>query len=379
MRLLMVNYEFPPIGGGGAQAHYSLLTHFSKCSDLHVDVLTSAVGMGCNQEMFSDNICIHRVGIHKKSLHYWRKQEVIEWLFRAGFLYRRLVRENKYDLVHAFFGFPSAWLCYGSRKKLPYLISLRGSDVPGMNARLALDYKILGPLFKRIWTGASGIIACSNGLKKRALDFLPSVKIDVIPNGVDTARFYGVRVNDPEQVKVQRLITVGRLSSTKRVHCLIEALGYLRDNYRVLKLTVVGGGALFDSLQQLVHDLDLTDYVDLKGRVNADQMPELYRSHDIFVSATMQEGMSNAMLEAMASALPIITTRCEGLKELITDNGIIIDNSDAETIANAVETLCNDPELYCNMSISARERAEKFQWSNMAMQYIDRYQEVCVK
>ncbi len=134
MKILMLNYEFPPIGGGAANAHLCLLKQYADNDDLQVDVLTSAPKPGIVTEKFADNITIYRVGIHKKHLHFWRKIEVIEWLVRAKSHYRRLLRENNYDLVHAFFGFPTGWLCYRTAGKLPYIISLRGSDVPGKHA-----------------------------------------------------------------------------------------------------------------------------------------------------------------------------------------------------------------------------------------------------
>ena len=174
MKILMLNYEFPPIGGGGGQAHLALLRQYADRQDLEVEVLTSAPKPGLSTEEFARNIRIHKVGIHKRDLHVWRRSEVLVWLTKAGSFYRRLVRQEKYDLVHAFFGFPTGWLCYRSVKRLPYIISLRGSDVPGANARLKLDYKILGPLvFKPIWRKASALVACSEGLKARRCSFCP--------------------------------------------------------------------------------------------------------------------------------------------------------------------------------------------------------------
>jgi len=164
MKILMLNYEFPPIGGGAANAHRCLLQQYAGSSDLKVDVLTSAPRPGFFKETFADNITIYKVGLHKKELHFWRKTEVIEWLFKAKFHYRKLLRENDYDLAHAFFGFPTGWLCYRTANKLPYIISLRGSDVPGEHARLKLDYKILGPVFGAIWRQADVLVACSQGL-----------------------------------------------------------------------------------------------------------------------------------------------------------------------------------------------------------------------
>lgn len=83
MKLLMLNYEFPPIGGGGGQAHASLLKEFAGQRDLVVDVLTSAPGLGFSVDVLADNIRIHKVGIRKKHLHFWRRGEVLAWLFKC--------------------------------------------------------------------------------------------------------------------------------------------------------------------------------------------------------------------------------------------------------------------------------------------------------
>src|SRR3972149_1140603 len=159
MKVLMLNYEFPPIGGGAANAHLAMLKEYTKFDDLKIDVLTSTFQPGFFEEKFSSNITIYKVGIHKKELHYWQKKEVIEWLLKTKRHYRKLLKDNNYDLAHVFFGFPTGWLCYRTAKKLPYIISLRGSDVPGKHARLKLDYKILSPVFKSIWKRAAAIVA----------------------------------------------------------------------------------------------------------------------------------------------------------------------------------------------------------------------------
>ena len=102
-------------------------------------------------------------------------------------------------------------------------------------------------------------------------------------------------------------------------------------------------------------------------------MPEIYRQSDIFVSATMQEGMSNAMLEAMASGLPIVTTACEGIEELIADNGIVVGQPGAQAIADAVKSIVDNDQLYSRMCAQARTRAEQFNWKNVADQYLQLY------
>jgi glycosyltransferase involved in cell wall biosynthesis len=364
----MLNYEFPPIGGGAANAHRCLLQQYAGSSDLKVDVLTSAPKPGFFKESFADNITIYKVGLHKKQLHFWRKTEVIEWLFKAKLHYRKLLRENDYDLAHAFFGFPTGWLCYRTANKLPYIISLRGSDVPGEHARLKLDYKILGPVFGAIWKKAAILVAPSRGLKNRALKFLPSVAIEVIPNGVELERFSPAETARESQIL--RLLTVGRLSVTKRVEILIDAIEILHIAGYKVRFTIVGGGQMLQKLKKIVSEKSFGSIIEFTGRINAEDMPQVYRQNDIFVSASMQEGMSNAMLEAMASGLPIITTRCEGVEELIDENGLVVEYPNAENIAGAVRKIADDRQAYKQMSIAARSQSEKFSWNSTAHQYI---------
>ncbi len=384
----MLNYEFPPIGGGGGQAHRALLERYAGRPDLDVDVLTSSPKRGLVVERMASNVLIFKVGIRKRHLHLWRRREVLEWLFKAGACYRGMVKKGDYDLVHAFFGFPTGWLCYRTARRLPYIISLRGSDVPGANARLQLEYKILGPLvFQPIWRRASALVACSEGLKRRALKFRPSSDIQVIPNGIDLERFHPAATVDVSQgsssmsrFKLEasslRLITVGRLSETKRLPLLIEAVALLRSQGSEVHLTIAGDGPLELELRQSLSRQDLREAVTLLGHCRTEDMPQLYRQHDVYLSATMQEGMSNAMLEAMASGLPIVTTRCEGVEELISNNGVVVEEPTAAALAEAVRGLIEKPQTRRAMSAAARTKAESLSWDAVAESYLQLYAKV---
>lgn len=288
LNLLMLNYEFPPIGGGAGDAHLCLLKEYAGLNALTIDVLTSAPKPGFTVERFAENITLYKVGIHKKNLHYWRKTEVIEWLFKAWFHYRKLLKTNSYDLVHAFFGFPSGLFCCASAKKLPYIISLRGSDVPGYNTRLGLDYKLFSWLFTRIWNKASLVVANSEGLCKLAKEFMPNLDIRVIPNGIDTKQFH-----PPEKrilTKPVKLLTVGRLIRRKRIDLLIKAVDRATRIGLPIHFTIAGDGNLLKSLEKLVHGLNIAKYVTFAGRVLPEQMSQLYRSNDIFIMSSAHEG-----------------------------------------------------------------------------------------
>jgi len=383
-RLLMLNYEFPPIGGGAGNAHVNLLKQYAGSSGLKADVLTSAPKPGFSVEEFSENITIYKIGLHKKDLHFWRKQEVVEWLMKARSHYHKMLRENDYDLVHAFFGFPTGWLCYKSADKLPYIISLRGSDVPGYNIRLGLDYKLLAGLFRRIWSSASAVVANSAGLQKLALQFMPDLDIKVIPNGIDTGKFYPSEKHKPalsgvakaKTEKPLQALTVCRLITRKRLDLLIKAVSFARKSGFDIQLSIAGEGNLMEKLQGLARTLKVDDIVNFMGRVPPERMPQVYRDNDIFVMSSAHEGMSNAMLEAMASGLPIITTRCEGVEELVGDNGTVVEKAEASEIVAAIKKLAGDKETYKRMSIAARKRSEQFSWKSVAERYLDCYDSI---
>jgi glycosyltransferase involved in cell wall biosynthesis len=242
---------------------------------------------------------------------------------------------------------------------------------------LQLEYKLLGPLLKRIWQKAAALVACSDGLKNRSLRFSPSANIDIIPNGIDLDKFHPVA--NKELSGELKLLTVGRLSVTKRFEMLVEAVEILNKQGKNVRLTISGGGDLFDELKTIVEQKKLAGIINLTCRIETDKMPDVYGAHDMFVSASMQEGMSNAMLEAMASGLPIITTKCEGVEELISDNGIVVGTDSAESLAGAIIKLADNRQQYKTMCAAARSRAGNFGWDKVAQGYIKLYKRVLNK
>jgi L-malate glycosyltransferase len=374
MKILMLNYEFPPIGGGAGKANLCLLEEFSGRDDLQIDVLTSSPGVGNICEKFADNITIYKVGIHKKSLHYWRKTEVLEWLFKARGHYKKLIRKNRYDLVHAYFGFPTGYLCYRDFERTPYIISLRGSDVPNYNVRLGLDYKLLSGLFKKIWRNASAVVANSKGLSQLANEFMPELGIDVINNGIYMDRFFPAE-NKSLKTPV-KLLTVCRLISRKRIDLLIEAVAKLKQSGVEVRLNIAGEGNLMEDLKSFAEELGVGQQVNFMGRIASENMPEVYRENDIFVMSSSHEGMSNAMLEAMSSGLAIVTTRCEGVEELISDNGVVVEDVNAEAISEAIASIVKDPGRYAVLCAASRKRAEQFGWGQVSQEYYDLYTKI---
>jgi glycosyltransferase involved in cell wall biosynthesis len=200
---------------------------------------------------------------------------------------------------------------------------------------------------------------------------MPELDIKVIPNGIDTAKFHPTQKQALE--KPLRLLTVCRLISRKRIDLLIRAAACARELGLDVRLDIAGEGNLMKQLQTLAKELNISENVVFMGRVPAEQMPQVYRQHDVFIMSSAHEGMSNAMLEAMASGLPIVTTKCEGVDELVADNGIVVEENTGQAIALGIRKLVDEPEIHKRMSAAARAKAEKFGWKSVSQQYLDLY------
>jgi glycosyltransferase involved in cell wall biosynthesis len=370
MRVLFFNFEYPPIGGGGSNANSYIFREFTACSDLHIDAITSAPGKCDEVVELSPNITLYRLAVGKRDLHYWTQREIMTWLLRAHQLAGQLLQESRYDLCHAFFGFPSGVLAWARRRQLPYLISLRGSDVPGFNPRCTVQYIILKPLFLRIWRQAQIVVANSIGLRQLAGRFEPDLDIAVVPNGIDTSEFTPALSGEQEDAHI---LCVSRLVERKGVQHLIEAMPQILQEIPCAHLSLVGEGDLLVKLQSRCDELGLAGKVAFLGHVPHDRLPPLYRKAQIYVSPAFYEGMSNTVLEAMASGLPIVATAEGGREELFDGNADMASFGSPESLAREIVRLLRQPATMATMGARSREIALKFSWSAVARRYREFY------
>ena len=367
----MLNYEFPPIGGGGANANHYILKQFADDEDLSIDLVTSSKDGADRTDSFASNITLHRLNVRKKALHYWTQPEVLRWLWRARGYVKKSLDLSSYDVCHAIFGFPSGMIAYIIRKRLPYIISLRGSDVPGFNQRFSAQYVILKPVFRRIWRKAAAVIANSEGLRDLALQ-TDDVPIGVIPNGVDTEEFA------PADIFVEpgpRLICVSRLIERKGIDFLIRAMPAVIEKHPQATLSIFGEGNIKEELEELVRSLGLTGSITLPGRVAHDELPGRYADADVFVLPSKNEGMSNTVLEAVASGLPVVGTTVGGNNVLVEEgrNGFLVEPESVDALADAVLKIAADADGARAMGRRSREIAETMSWGSVAEAYSELY------
>ena len=367
MRILLLNSEYPPIGGGAGNASAYIAQRLAKMGHETI-VITSRFGDMPHQER-SGNLTVQRIPALRRRQDRSGALEQVIFILSASFWASRLVSRFKPNATLAFFGAPSGVVALVLNKlfNIPYVVSLRGGDVPGFRPYDFKTYhKMLAPLLRMVWKSASSIVANSNGLRDLARAFDPRFEIPIIPNGVDLD-LYATAERDWQS---PLLMSAGRLVHQKGLDIGIRALAGLKHlNWQ---WQIAGDGPQMDALKALVNEHGLNDRVIFRGWQSREELIQCYKQANLFLFPSRHEGMPNAVLEAMASGLPVVATRIAGNEELVVQEktGFLVESENVNSLQQALHELIENPSLREKMGAASRQRVEEFySWDNTAKQY----------
>jgi glycosyltransferase involved in cell wall biosynthesis len=213
--------------------------------------------------------------------------------------------------------------------------------------------------YRRLFRCTAGIVAPSRFLANKLADAgCPQSKLHISSYGVDPFRF------SPTRRFPQHVLAVGRLVEKKAPHYTIEAFGQIAQRYPQARLDMVGDGPLAERCCALIGDLGLDARVRMHGVQNSEFVARLMREASLFVQHSVtaadgdSEGLPVAILEAMASALPVIATRHSGIPEAVEHgvSGLLVDEGDVDTMAAAMAQLLDDRARAAAMGAAGRAR-----------------------
>ncbi|MDD6628221.1 MAG: glycosyltransferase family 4 protein [Lachnospiraceae bacterium] len=379
MNILIISHEYPPIGGGGANACYYLTKEYAKCG--HRVTLVTSMYHNLPSEEVMNNVRIIRVKALRKKEEKSTFLEMFTYLCSAWCKIRKMIKIEHYDVCQIFFGIPSGpiGLYLKKKYKIPYVVRFGGGDIPGAQKRFSFIYKLLSPIIRSIWMNADALVANSEVLMQKALDFENRYPIDVITNGVDSD-FYA---KDRDELKAHivgqsnrvNILFVSRLIQGKGLQYVIP---YMREiNEKCLKsvyLTIVGDGPYREELERITEETKTSEWVSFEGKKNKEELYFYYDQADLFILPSESEGMPNVVLEAMAMGLPIIMTPCGGSKELIQGNGYVVS---IDNFVDKVINLCNDERSRISMGEYSKLLARtKFSWREKAEKYLEIFKRI---
>lgn len=371
-RLLVVSHGFPPYYGGAEHAAGQLAAAAADSGRWAVEVLTSDIGGRLPAREAWRGVRIRRVPARKKEWKNHSVPELLSFLFSAT----RRIEIDRPDWILAHFTLPGGEVArrWAGRCGVPYAVVLHGADVPdSQKKRFGLVYPVVKPLARRVWRQASRVIAVSGTLRDLALRTWPGGRIDVIPNGVDLDLFHPAEPEAPARGGEEIvLVAVARLIEIKGLQNLIAALALLPAALRArVRLRLCGIGPHEGELRRKAHAAGLAEQVEFAGLVSYEQIPEQLRSADIFVLPSLQEGLPLALLEAMASGLPVLATTVGGIPDVVRDgtNGLLVPAGDGPALRDALVRLLGDRALRLRLGETARQDVRPWSWAAIWERY----------
>jgi glycosyltransferase involved in cell wall biosynthesis len=214
--------------------------------------------------------------------------------------------------------------------------------------------------------------ACALGLdRKKSVVILPAVDVDEFRPAPPRAR-----------TPPLRLLAVGALIWIKGYETMLQMMRQLIDGGLDCHLEIIGAGGERARVLYTIDDLGLARAVTLRGAVPPDGVREAIARSDVFLHASLSEGISNAVLEAMASGLPVVTTDSGGMREAVTDahDGLVVGVRDPRGAAEAVLRLARDPALAATLGTNARRTVEsRFRLDAQIARWLEVYAQVAAR
>lgn len=350
MRVLLVNYEYPPSGGGGGVFTKALEQELSDAGDA-VEVVTADRGVVSASST--------------ASLFLFPFSSLPELL--------RTVRKRDVEVINGHFTVPSSlFLPVVSRSfDVPLVVNAMGADIYAPTR-----YDLLRPVldvvnYRYVLRFADRVVVPSTDMRDRLPHPVRS-KCSVIPYFVDHRKF---RPAEESGGGPLRILTVARLVERKNLETAIAAVASANDRGVDIEYRIGGAGPQRDTLERTVKRESVEDVVTFLGYLPEEEKIAEFREADVFLLPSHHEAFGIVFLEAMASGCPVVTSNVGGQTDIVTDSvGYTCDPEDTRAIADAIGAVASRHD---EMGQKARARVEERYTEEVVVdQYRDLYEEV---
>lgn len=374
MRILVINYEYPPVGAGGGDASKFLAEGYARQGH-DVKVLTAHWRGLPRVESINPYLTIHRIRAFRRDADRCTPARMAAFMLLGMPAAWRLARSWKPDIIHCHFAIPVGPVALAVKKMqgIPYVVTFQGGDVPGFVPGQTKKYfRLIGPLARKVVNQASRAIAVSEGLAEMARRDFAREDISCIPNGVDVTMFKpGV---DKAKNGPVRICFAGRFNPQKGLHRLIDAAAKLqREDAGDFEVKIYGGGPLESTLKGQVEALGLSRRVSFPGWIDREKLAVVLGDSHVFVMPSDIEGMPLACLQAMAAGCAVVGSRTVGIEEAVSDgvSGYLVPVGDVSGLAGAMARLVSEPSRARAMGEAGRRIAvEHYSWDVIVEQYL---------
>ncbi|MBQ1333703.1 MAG: glycosyltransferase family 4 protein [Lachnospiraceae bacterium] len=363
MKILSLNYEYPPLGGGAGALSEDLNRQLAAAG--HRVCVVTMYYPGLPKHEVKDSVEIFRIPCIRRNKSSCSMGEALTYLFALRRFMETRAELRNFDVCHAHFVVPTGLGALGIRRRwgIPYIITAHGSDVEGHNDQpmIRLMHRMIRGLWRKIADRAFCVVSPSTVLEiLMSKHYLPK-RHCIIPNGIDLSCYSGGQTE-----KKPVILLIGRMQESKNFQTVLKALSLVgTDSLNGWRVEIVGEGPVKDQLETLAERLGLSGTVTFRGWVDhgSGLHSELLRESAVFVSASRFENCPIAVLEAAASGCSLILSDIPGHTSLIGDQARYFPADDARALA---EILSAELE---KKRIPKRYDLRRFSWETVEPRY----------
>lgn len=380
MKILIFNFEYPPLGGGGGIATKYIAEELALSHQVHV--ITSRPSRKLkdwnegkpSSAPVVNGVYVHRVPVWgRTSLAVASLLSMITFVPSAWWKARKLVKEYQFDVINAQFvipsGVPAGWIA--RHYHIPMVLSFIGGDLFDPTKGVSPHrHWLLRNIIRGIANQAAVCTAISHDTKRRAVDMHKVTKeIIVINLGIlakaHTGQKKRAELGLPDGVPL--FVSLGRLIPRKGYGYLLEALAKTKTGH----LAIMGDGPLLGELKKKAYELGVSDRTHWLGYVSEEDKVNVLDVADGFISASEHEGFGIVFLEAMESGLPIIATWEGGQTDFLVQerNALLVAPKNGLALAEAMSRLMNERALGRKMGEINKQAVKGFYWPKVGQRY----------
>lgn len=376
MRILVVIYEFPPVGGGGGFVARDICRELVKLG--HETHVLSAHVKGLPRQETLDGIRIIRLPSARKSPYEAGLVPMSGYVLAGLWASFRYVRDWQPDVIHVHFAVPSgpvAW-ALSRRTGIPYVLTAHLGDVPGgVPDKTDRWFRLIFPFTPPIWRDAARVVAISEHTRDLAVRYYP-VEVQVIPNGVYLDQFTPGKV---QHGNPPLIAFAGRFVPQKNPLLLVNTLAQLQDlDWRCI---MMGDGPLHEKVRSEIERLNLENRISLPGWITPEEVIQRLSSADILFMPSRSEGLPLVGIKSLALGLAIVGSNVGGLSDLVEDgqNGYLVSGEDPKSFSTPMREVLTNKQLLSAFQESSLEVAKQFDVRRIALAYEELFQAVAVR
>ncbi len=345
MKILVLNYEYPPLGGGAGVITQQISEGLANLGHQITIVTTWFENLPETEK--KNNLTIIRLKSKRKHNSPSNVFEMLSWITISKKFLIKFCSDKNFDVCFSNFSIPGGEVAFLLKKKfnIPYTVISHGHDIPWFFAKEMFWYHLVTYFrIKKICKNSVYNFMLNEDMKKNADSFLGKNFGDkniIIPNGCDIDFF---KPDISKKASVFKIVFAGRLVKQKDPLTFLNALNLLAKKGVPFHASIVGNGPLKKSMEKFIRNNSLTEYVTFTGWVNKETILGEYQSAWVFVQTSQYEAMSVAPLEAMACGTYVICTSAGANSDIITaeENGEIFPIADSQELSEKLVAFYNN-------------------------------------